>query len=130
MALHSAMRAFTGMTGGALYDSHADARHGNRVRDDLKHAQLDLALFKKDEGAFARSKLSEFVSVYTEGVVAGGYRNGMRKRLLDKASHAAQIVLAEHDGGNYASSDDNVEDISDYRQRPAAQAGISVDAAE
>jgi hypothetical protein len=67
--------------------------------------------------------------VYTEGVVAGGYRNGMRKRLLDKASSAAQIVLAEH-GGGYASSDDNVEDINDYRQRPAAHAGVSVDAAE
>ncbi|MEQ1755986.1 MAG: hypothetical protein ABL973_17820 [Micropepsaceae bacterium] len=129
MALHSAMRGFTGMTGGALYDSHADARHGNRVRDDLKHAELDLKLFQKDEGIFARSKLSEFVSVYTEGVVAGGYRNGTRKRLLDKASSAAQIVLAEH-GGGYASSDDNVEDINDYRQRPAAHAGVSVDAAE
>ena len=119
MALHSAMRGFTGMTGGALYDNHKDARHGNQVRDDLKHAELDLQLYKKDEFAFARSKLSEFVSVYTEGVVAGGYRNGTRKRLLDKANNAAQSVLSEISSGS--SSSDNVEDLDSYRQK-AAQA--------
>lgn len=118
MALHSAMRGFTGMTGGALYDNHHDARHGNRVRDDLKHAELDLALFKKDYGAFARSKLSEFVSVYTEGVVAGGYRNGTRKRLLEKANAAAHTVLADL-GSGAAITNDNVEDLDDYRQKAA-----------
>lgn len=117
MALHSAMRGFTGMTGGALYDNHKDARHGNQVRDDLKHAELDLQLYKKDEFAFARSKLSEFVSVYTEGVVAGGYRNGTRRRLLDKANAAAQIVLSEISSGS--SSSDNVEDLDNYRQKAA-----------
>jgi hypothetical protein len=117
MALHSGMRGFTGMTGGALYDNHADARHGNRIRDELKHAQLDLKLYQRDERAFVKSKLSEFVSVYTEGVVSGGYRNGVRKRLLDKATFAAQEVA--QDSGVSSSGGDNVEDIEEYRSKAA-----------
>ena len=117
MALHSGMRGFTGMTGGALYDTHADARHGNKIRDELKHAELDLQLFNRDEAVFARSKLSEFVSVYTEGVVVGGYLNGKRKRLLDKANEAAQIVLSEMSGS--ANAANNVEDLDDYRSKAA-----------
>ncbi len=119
MALHSAMRGFTGMTGGALYDTHKDARHGNRIRDDLKQAELDLKLYQRDESAFARAKLSEFVSVYTEGVVSGGYRNGRRARLLAKANNAAQEVAQEF--GSASSSSGNVDNIEDYR-RKAAQA--------
>ncbi len=119
MALHSAMRGFTGMTGGALYDTHKEARHGNRIRDDLKQAELDLKLYQRDESAFARAKLSEFVSVYTEGVVTGGYRNGRRTRLLAKANAAAQEVAQEL--GSSSSSTGNVDNLEDYR-RKAAQA--------
>lgn len=118
MALHSAMRGFTGMTGGAVYDNNHDVRLGNRIRDDLKHAELDLQLFRKDYGSFARSKLSEFVSVYAEGVIAGGFRNGTRKRLLDKANAAAHSVLADLSSEDSITAD-NVEHIDDYRDKAA-----------
>ena len=126
MSLHTGLRGFTGITGGALYDDHHDARHGNHVRDNLKHAELDLKLYRKDEGAFAKAKLAEFISVYTEGVVKGGYKTSTRRRLLDKANGAAQVVLSEN-GSSYTDGD-NVEDINDYRR--AARADVGMDAAE
>jgi hypothetical protein len=119
MSLHSAMRGFTGMTGGALYDTHRDARHGNMIRDELKHAQLDLKLFTDAPSDFRRSKLAEFISVYTEGVVAGGYNNARRSFLLNKANETADLVRSEEEDED---SSDNIEHLDNHRNRKAAQA--------
>lgn len=120
MALHTAMRGFGGMTGGALYDRHADARHGNRIRDELKQAQLDLAHLKRDEDGFVQAKLSEFVNVYTDGVVAGRHGNGRQAYLLRRANEAAEEVGSSWSG--FGSPDSgNVDNLDDYRPRKAAQ---------
>jgi hypothetical protein len=120
MALHTAMRGFTGMTGGALYDNHRDARYGNKVRDELKQAELDLAHLSRDEGDFFRAKLSEFVTVYTEGVVAGRFGSSRRGYLLRRANEAVDQVEANLGVGG--SSSDNVESLDEHRPRRAAQA--------
>jgi hypothetical protein len=120
MALHTAMRGFTGMTGGALYDRHRDARHGNRIRDELKQAELDLAHLRRDEGDFVRAKLSEFVTVYTEGVVAGRYGSSRRGYLLRRANEAVEEVESSWSG--FGSSGGNVENLDERRPRRAAKA--------
>lgn len=120
MALHTAMRGFAGMTGGALYDNHRDARHGNRVRDELKQAQLDLAHLKRDEDAFLSSKLSEFVNVYTEGVVAGRFGASRQGYLLRRANEAAGEVGSSWSGFG-SSGNGKVDNLDDYRNRKVAQ---------
>jgi hypothetical protein len=125
MALHTAMRGFTGMTGGALYDNHRDARLGNYVRDELKQSQLDLAHLRRNEGSFLKQKLSEFVTVYTEGVVHGSFGSARRQHLLRKANEAADDVLKNYSFESSGSDDeDNVDNIDNYRstRRRAAQA--------
>ncbi len=119
LALHTAMRGFTGFTGGALYDTHRDVRHGNSMRDELRRAHLDLQHLADDEAKFRRSKVAEFLTTYTDGVVAGGMTNGRRRRLLELADEAARSVDTSPPDGE--SSDDNVEDIRDHRRRAAAQ---------
>ncbi|MBL8782774.1 MAG: hypothetical protein JNL06_17685 [Alphaproteobacteria bacterium] len=117
MALHTAMRGFTGFTGGALYDTNRDVRHGNSLRDELKRTMVDLSHLEQDEGKFRRSKVAEFLTTYTDGVVAGGFTNGRRRRLLDLADEASHSVDTSPMGDE--SSDDNVEDIRDHRRRAA-----------
>ncbi len=120
MALHTAMRAFSGMTGGALYDNHKEARHGNRVRDELKQAQLDLAHLKRDESSFVQAKLSEFITVYTEGVVAARHGNTRRAYLLRRANESADELGSSWSGFG-SSGNGNVDNLDDYRPRRAAQ---------
>ena len=116
MALHTAMRGFTGFTGGALYDNHRDARHGNSLRDELRRTDLDLKHLRDDQPAFRRAKVAEFVTVYTNGVVAGG---SMRKRyLLDRADRAAREVDTG-DPEPDSSSSSNVETFPGNRRRAA-----------
>jgi hypothetical protein len=115
MALHTAMRGFTGFTGGALYDNHRDTRHGNSVRDELKRTNLDLKHMQADEGAFRRAKVAEFVTVYTDGVVAG--RSWRKGYLLDRADRAARSVDTSPLDSDSDTS--NVEDIRDHRRRAA-----------
>jgi len=69
------------MTGGALYDSHHEAIMGNQVRDELSAAKLDLAHLRKNSEKFKKAKLSEFVSYYTEGVLAGNMGSSRTKAL-------------------------------------------------
>ena len=121
MALHTATRGFTGMTGGALYDNHRDARHGNRVRDELKQAQIDLAHLKSNEDTFVQAKLAEFVNVYTEGVVSGRYGNSRQGYLLRRANEAAEEVGSSWAGFG-SSGGGNVDNLDDYRNRKVAQA--------
>jgi hypothetical protein len=119
MALHTAMRGFTGMTGGALYDTHREARHGNRVRDELRQAQLDLIHLKAYPEEFRKEKTAEFITVYTEGVVAGTLTSSRRGYLLRRAHEAADDVVPDWaEGASYG----NVDNLDDYRGRKAAQA--------
>ena len=120
MALHSAMRGFTGMTGGALYDHHSEARYGNRIRDELKQAELDLAHLRRDEDGFVRAKLAEFVSVYTEGVVSGRFGSSRQGYLLRRANEAVDEVESSWTG--FGTSSGNVENLDEHRPRRAAQA--------
>lgn len=117
MALHSAMRGFTGITGGALYDNHAEAVRGNRVRDDLRQAQLDLQHLRANAEDFKQAKLAEFITHYTEGVVAGGYGDSRRGYLLRRANESAEEVA---DSFSFSSSPDNVENLDAHRGRQAA----------
>ncbi len=118
MALHSAMRGFTGITGGALYDNHAEAVRGNRVRDDLRQAQLDLAHLRADAENFKQAKLAEFITHYTEGVVAARYGSSRRGYLLRKANDAADEVSTSFT----FSTSDNVEELDAHRPRKVASA--------
>lgn len=120
MALHSAMRGFTGMTGGALYDTHSEAVRGNRVRDDLRQAQLDLQHLRADAEDFKQAKLSEFITHYTEGVVAARYGSSRRGYLIRKANDAAEEVMLTFSFGS--SGDNNVEDLDAHRPRKVASA--------
>jgi hypothetical protein len=122
MALHSAMRGFTGITGGALYDNHSEAVRGNRVRDDLRQAQLDLQHLRADAEDFKQAKLAEFITHYTEGVVAGRYGSSRRGYLLRKANEAADDVSLTFSFAN--SSSDNVESLDSHRPRKVAQASV------
>ncbi|MCE9522441.1 MAG: hypothetical protein K8S25_08425 [Alphaproteobacteria bacterium] len=120
MALHTAMRGFAGMTGGALYDNHKEARHGNRVRDELRQAQLDLKHLQNDEGGFVQAKLSEFISVYTEGVVSARHGNSRQNYLLRRANESAEEVSSSWSGFG-SSGPGNVDNLDDYRNRKVAQ---------
>lgn len=117
MALHTAMRGFAGFTGGALYDNHRDTRHGNSVRDELRRARIDLEHLAANETKFRKAKVAEFITVYTDGVVAGGFTNGRRRQLLHHADEAASSVSTAPIDDDEA-SDDNVEQL---RPRRAAQ---------
>ncbi|MBP6011835.1 MAG: hypothetical protein KBA31_06365 [Alphaproteobacteria bacterium] len=119
MALHSAMRGFTGITGGALYDSHKEAVRGNFVRDGLRQAQLDLAHLKRDPEDFKQAKLSEFLTVYTEGVVAGRFGNSRQGYLLRRANEAADEV---GDSFSFGGSNANIDNLDDYRNKKVASA--------
>ena len=124
MALHTAMRGFTGITGGALYDTHRDARHGNAMRDNLRRAELDQSHHDTDQEAFYRRKIGDFLSSYTEGVIDGHFSGGRTDHLINKATEAAEQVeanigdLAQNTNGNELG--DNVEPF-DRRRRAAAE---------
>jgi hypothetical protein len=87
------------------------------MRDELKRAYVDLQHLEEDEGKFRRAKVAEFLTTYTDGVVAGGFTNGRRRRLLELADDAARSVDTSPPGEG--SSDDNIEDIRDHRRRAA-----------
>lgn len=109
MALHSAMRGFTGITGGALYDDNKEVRRGHHMRDSLQHAKADLVLFTNDPPTFVKTKLVEFISIYTDGLLDGGVMKHRRGVLLGKANEAARIVRDTFTSGSPDSEhDDNV----------------------
>lgn len=118
MALHTAMRGFTGMTGGALYDNHSEAVRGNRIRDELKAAELDLVHLRRDEDAFLVSKLREFTNVYTQGVVHARFGSSRQGYLLRRVDEATREVESSWEGFGTAS---NVENLDEHRPRRAAQ---------
>lgn len=117
MALHTAMRGVTGFTGGALYDTHRDARHGNSLRDELRRTVLDLKHLNEDETSFRRAKVAQFITTYTDGVVAG--RHWQSRRLLADANKAAREVDISPLDSESSGDDSNVENIDDHRRRAA-----------
>ncbi len=124
MSLHTAMRGFTGITGGALYDTHREARHGNAMRDNLRRAELDQEHHDNDQEAFYRRKIGDFLSSYTEGVVDGHFSSSRSNYLINEATEAAEKVeenIGDLASGSPSTGDqpepDNVEPL---RRRAAA----------
>jgi hypothetical protein len=122
MALHSAQRAFTAFTGGALYDDQKDVRHGHHMRDSLQHALADQQLFASDRSAFLNAKLVEFISIYTDGLFDGLISPGRRRELLETANASVRALrsrgwVADSSGSSDDDEDDNVVPIG---ARPAA----------
>ena len=109
MSLHTAMRGFTGITGGALYDTHREAVRGNAMRDNLRRAELDQQHHDSDQEAFYRRKIGDFLSSYTEGVI-------------NRATEAAEQV--EGNIGDLAtggtSTDGDTGNVEPLRRRRAA----------
>ena len=122
MSLHTAMRGFTGITGGALYDDHKEARHGNAMRDNLRRAELDRLHHDTNQEAFYRRKIGDFLSSYTEGVIDGHFSSSRSDQLISKATTAAEEVEGNISdiatGSSGASDADNVEPLR--RRRAAA----------
>jgi len=125
MSLHTAMRGFTGITGGALYDTHREAVRGNAMRDNLRRAELDRLHHDSDQEAFYRRKIGDFLSSYTEGVIDGHFSASRSDHLINKATEAAEevevnlsdLATGSSDGGGEADAD-NVEPLR--RRRAAA----------
>jgi hypothetical protein len=115
LGLHTAIRGFTATTGGAVYDTHREVRHVRGLREELERTKIDLKHI--DEPGFGSAKIAEFITFYTDGVVAGRFSAGRQRELLDKANQSA----GEVDTGD-SSSSSNVDNIDDYRSRKAAQA--------
>jgi hypothetical protein len=85
----------------------------------LRQAQLDLAHLRADAEDFKQAKLAEFITHYTEGVVAGRYGSSRRGYLLRKANDAAEEVSHSF---SFGSSSDNVEELDAHRPRKVASA--------
>lgn len=118
MALHSALRGMTGMTGGALYDNHGEARRGNHMRDQLQRARLERQRVMEDEESFRRAKIADFVSSYSEGVLDGRFSAGRAESLIKSCTEAAEEVENGTASGSSADEEDNV--VNMRRQRDAA----------
>ena len=126
MSLHTAMRGFTGITGGALYDNHRDARHGNAMRDNLRRAELDQLHHDTDQEAFYRRKIGDFLSSYTEGVIDGHFSASRSDHLINKATEAAEEVEANigdlAGGTNSSDLGEENDNIEQFPRRAAAAA--------
>ena len=122
MSLHTAMRGFTGITGGALYDTHREAVRGNAMRDNLRRAELDQQHHDSDQEAFYRRKIGDFLSSYTEGVVDGHFSGSRSDLLINRATEAAEQV--EGNIGDLAtggtSTDGDTGNVEPLRRRRAA----------
>ena len=116
MALHTAMRGFAAMTGGATYDHHREVQHARGLRAELQRTQVDLNYINQAD--FFQSKIAEFVTFYTDGVIAGRFSRARQRYLLHKANEAAAEVDTDIES---ASGPNNVNNIDDYRARRAAQ---------
>jgi hypothetical protein len=82
LALHSATRGFTGMTGGALYDISQETNRGNRYRNELAQVRIDRKKLTEDPAEFRESKIADFAASYTTGVVDGRHSQATMSQLL------------------------------------------------
>lgn len=118
MSLHTAMRGFTGITGGALYDTHREAVRGNAMRDNLRRAELDQDHHDTDQEAFYRRKIGDFLSSYTEGVIDGHFSSWRSDQLINKATESAEQVeanIADLATGSSSTDADNVRPMRPRR---------------
>ena len=122
MSLHTAMRGFGAVTGGAVYDTHRDAKHGRALRDEYQRTQIDLQHFDNDQQGFRRAKVADFITAYTGGIVSARFGNGRQRGLLEKANNAAAEVDFSPLGEGESNNSGNVNNIDDYRNRKAATA--------
>lgn len=82
LALHSATRGFTGITGGALYNTDREANRGNRYRNELAQVRIDRKKLAEDPTEFRESKIADFAASYTTGVVDGRHSQATMNQLL------------------------------------------------
>ena len=124
MSLHTAMRGFTGVTGGALYDTNRDAVHGNAMRDNLRRAELDRLHHNTDQAAFYRRKIGDFLSSYTEGVIDGHFSSGRTDTLISRATDAAKDVedngIEDLLGSGSTDAEPEADNVQPLRRRRAA----------
>jgi len=120
MALHTATRGFTAMTGGAVYDHHNEVRHARGLREELKRTKVDLD--NVDNADFGKAKVAEFITFYTDGVVAGNHSNNRQADLLEKANDAASSVDTSLSGRGGAGGGSNVRSFPSGGKQKAAQA--------
>ncbi len=124
MSLHTAMRGFTGITGGALYDTHREAVHGNAMRDNLRRAELDRQHHDSNQESFYRRKIGDFLSSYTEGVIDGHFSASRSDHLINKATEAAEQVEGNISdlatGSSSTDGDSEADNVEPLRRRRAA----------
>lgn len=105
ISLHSALKAFSAETGGAVYDNHREAMDGRRLQAEYAslHAEAPGGRFASSGSnggnsggmASARSveaRVNEFVSSYTAGVIDARLPHWRTENLLDAVTKAAEEV--------------------------------------
>jgi hypothetical protein len=105
ISLHSALKAFSAETGGAVYDNHREAMDGRRLQAEYAslHAEAPGGRFATTgatantaEGAprtrSVEARVNEFVSSYTAGVVDARLPPKRSEYLLDAVTRAAEEV--------------------------------------
>jgi hypothetical protein len=89
MALETAIKGFTGLTGGAIYDDNSVARQSQTMRDELVRVRVERQRLQEDAIAFWRQKIAEFVASYTAGVLSQNFSTAHTQELIDKVNEAA-----------------------------------------
>lgn len=94
MALEGAIRGFTGLTGGAIYDTNrAVAARSHALRDDLDRVRVERTRVNSSE--FWRHKIADFVTSYTSGVLSQRFSTSRTQELLDSVTVAAKEAETE-----------------------------------
>lgn len=123
MSLHAALRAFEGLTGGAVYDHQDGEGRTLSIRDEKLRVAQEL---KYLESASARmrlihKKIADFVSAYTQGF--------LEKHNLENEKHAALLDRLETTAGQIEAKW-NAEFIRErYSNEPKAPEIETADAA-
>jgi len=83
MGLHTATRGFAGITGGALYDDNRESNRNNRFKNELVQVRKDIAHLKEaSESEFFKTKISDFQSSYSIGLIDGRHSQATCEQLL------------------------------------------------
>jgi hypothetical protein len=105
ISLHSALKAFSAETGGAVYDNHREAVDGRRLQAEYAslHAEVQGSRFASNgtesrnasSAPVSRSvdaRVNEFVSSYTAGIIDARLPARRSEKLLDAVTNAAEEV--------------------------------------
>lgn len=90
LGLEVAIRAFTGLTGGALYDTNSVAAKSQSMQDELVRVRSERAQLDEDAVSFWKQKIAEFVSSYTAGVLSQNFSTSQTQDLIDSVNVAAR----------------------------------------